>query len=119
MIEFFEDQPRIRRWTNETYKLDISVDGTGMESQIVVDINAQNYFGARHALESLSQFWGYSEEINADDQSNYIGHFVVLNDVSISDGPEFKHRGALIDTSRNFISKVGWPYHLVFYITIP
>ena len=78
-----------------------------MESRIVVNINAQNYFGARHALESLSQFWGYSEEVNKDSQSNNLGHFVVLDDVSISDGPEFKHRGALIDTSRNFISKVA------------
>ena len=70
------------------------------------EIDAQNYFGARHALESLSQFWGYSEEINKNSQSTNPWHFVVLDDVSISDGPEFKHRGALIDTSRNFVSKV-------------
>ena len=91
--------------------MDISVDGSGTEFNITVNIKAQNYFGARHALESLSQMWGYDEGISDSDDRKQNGHFIVLDKLSIIDGPEFKHRGSLIDTSRNFILKAGQNEH--------
>ena len=72
------------------------------ETIIVVEISAPTYFGARHAIESLSQFWGYDDGFDGIQAPR----FIILENVTITDGPQFPHRGLLIDTSRNFISKV-------------
>ena len=57
-------------------------------------INAPNYFGARHGLETLFQLMEH------DDVG---GAFVILSNVQIEDYPEYRHRGISVDTSRNFI----------------
>ena len=83
----------IRKNTNETYSLKIDYDsGSGT---VLVEINADNYFGARHGLESLFQVMEY------DDVKN---QFIILSGIKIRDYPEFKHRGISLDTSRNFIT---------------
>ena len=69
---------------------------------IAIDIDAVTYFGARHALDSLSQFWTFDEGIKETDK----GNFIVLKDITLIDKPEFQHRGILLDTSRNFFPKV-------------
>ena len=59
-------------------------------------IVAENYFGARHGLETLSQL------IVHDDLN---GQIKMARDAHIEDGPAYPYRGILLDTSRNFIDK--------------
>ena len=57
-------------------------------------IAATNYYGARHALETLFQLVVWDE---------VEGNFIILDRADISDWPEFPHRGISVDTARNFI----------------
>lgn len=75
--------------THEGYQLRISEEW----DQIYVYITAQNFYGTRHALETLSQLIVYDEFENA---------VVLISDANIQDEPKFKHRGLSMDTSRNF-----------------
>jgi len=81
-----EDPPILKVNTNESYSLRVS--------DANVAIEAVTYFGARHALETLSQLMGF------DDVKD---RFVINSNVSIEDRPEFRHRGILLDSSRNFM----------------
>lgn len=58
-------------------------------------ITANNFYGARHGLETLSQLIVY------DDIRNEI---LVVGSIEISDAPKFPYRGLLLDTSRNYFS---------------
>lgn len=87
-----DEVPRLTLDTDESYKLNIMTTG---EKKVEVKITAQNYFGARHALETLSQLIVY-DDIRREMQ--------MLAKASIEDGPAFKWRGLLLDTSRNFYS---------------
>ena len=62
---------------------------------ITASITSDDYFGARHGIESLFQLMEYDELIQ---------DFIMLDEVSIQDEPEFSHRGINMDTSRNFQS---------------
>ncbi|KAG5681026.1 hypothetical protein PVAND_010492 [Polypedilum vanderplanki] len=77
--------------TNESYQLTLIEES----NQLRVTITAKNFFGARHALETLSQLIVH-DELNRQ--------LVTLSSVSISDEPKFKHRGISMDTSRTFFS---------------
>ena len=79
--------------TDESYTLTITQPDKGI---LEAEITARTYFGARHALETLSQLIVY------DDLRDQIQ---VPNQVSITDGPVYPYRGVLLDTSRNFIDK--------------
>lgn len=66
---------------------------------MVVHVSAETVYGARHALESFSQL------IAPDIPDNDGEHKCTLRIVSgakVKDHPAFKHRGFLLDTSRNF-----------------
>lgn len=56
-------------------------------------IDAPNYFGARHGLETLLQLIVYDEISNAS---------LIPSHAYITDEPFYKHRGVLLDTSRNY-----------------
>lgn len=56
-------------------------------------IEAANFYGARHGLETLSQLILYDEIRN---------EIVIPSEAEIADEPKFKHRGISLDTSRNF-----------------
>ena len=58
-------------------------------------ITASNYYGARHGIETLFQM------ILWDDKTR---EYKMLNNVNITDGPVFSHRGISLDTVRNYIS---------------
>ncbi|CAG9805205.1 unnamed protein product [Chironomus riparius] len=75
--------------TDESYTLE-TVRTIGA---VFVNIVAKNFYGVRHALETLSQLIVYDEFEN---------ELVILCPVKISDGPKFPHRGISFDTSRNF-----------------
>ena len=63
---------------------------------IHITVKANTYYGVRHGLETLSQMITYDDL--SDTLQTYTTAFV-------DDEPSFKHRGLLLDTSRNFMSK--------------
>lgn len=78
--------------TNESYSLAVNSDILCGSTTVV--IIAPNFFGARHALETLSQLIDFDEQRDA---------LQVVASAAIQDAPAFKYRGILLDTSRNFI----------------
>merc|ERR1719347_1650985 len=56
-----------------------------------VGVTAPTYYGARLGLETLAQMISY------DDLSDTLQ---IYDSASVSDKPEYKHRGILLDTSR-------------------
>ncbi|KAL6421845.1 hypothetical protein ACFW04_010982 [Cataglyphis niger] len=86
------DDVKLTLDTDESYTLRVvMVDG-----HVEADITANTFFGARHAVETLSQL------IVFDDLRNQIQ---IANEVYIVDGPKYPYRGILLDTSRNYIDK--------------
>lgn len=77
--------------TNESYK----IVGVDRSDAVDVKIESPSIFGARHALETLSQLVVF-DDIRRELQ--------IVADFDIADEPVFKHRGLLLDTSRNFFS---------------
>ncbi|CAG7832847.1 unnamed protein product [Allacma fusca] len=77
---------------DESYVL--SLESNNQRNSVSTSIVANTYFGARNALETLSQLIAYDDETNS---------LKILDRATISDGPVFAYRGVLIDTSRNFI----------------
>lgn len=77
--------------TDESYELSVTTSGDVTTAVIV----GSTFFGARHALETLSQLVEYHETADA---------LIVVNQAEVSDAPIFPYRGVLLDTSRNYIS---------------
>lgn len=71
---------------NESYTLKINTDG--------INIHAATTWGALHGLVSLQQLIIHTSE----------DKYVVPLSVTISDFPNFKHRGLMIDSGRNFLT---------------
>lgn len=82
-----DDKPRIT--TNETYVLEVNKT----ENKIFVNISACTYFGARHALETLTQLIWYDTVEKV---------LKIVHDITIKDAPKFPHRGLMLDTARNY-----------------
>ena len=78
--------------TDESYSLDITTDASN--GVVNVKISASTYFGARHALESLSQLVAWDDHLSS---------LVVVSAVSIKDAPSFPYRGVMLDTARHFL----------------
>ncbi|MCL4159759.1 UNVERIFIED_CONTAM: hypothetical protein GTU68_059838 [Idotea baltica] len=97
----------------ETHKLLIDISVEGEEEYITLNtdesytlttatsagetratINAKTFFGARHALETLSQLIDFDEENNS---------MQVVSTASIEDSPAFSYRGIIVDTARNYM----------------
>lgn len=77
--------------TNESYQLMIQTT----DKITLVYIVADSFFGARHALETLSQLIAWDDTVE---------NYLLVSDSVITDSPAFVHRGFLVDTSRNFIN---------------
>jgi hexosaminidase len=60
-----------------------------------VAVNAKNFFGARNALETLSQLIVYD---------NIRNEMLIVAGAEFEDAPKFRYRGILLDTSRNYFS---------------
>lgn len=84
------DAPRLTLDTDESYVLNI-----GSGDEVIANITANSFFGARHGLETLNQLVVY-DDIRREVQ--------VAANASISDAPVYKWRGLLLDTSRNYFS---------------
>ncbi|XP_023943280.2 chitooligosaccharidolytic beta-N-acetylglucosaminidase [Bicyclus anynana] len=78
--------------TDESYSLRVSPESN---ERINATIFANNFFGIRHGLETLSQL------IVFDDIKN---HLLIARDVTIDDKPAYPYRGILLDTARNYYS---------------
>lgn len=76
--------------TDESYELTV----TTSNDLTTAVIRAPSYFGARHALETLSQLVEYHETADA----------LMVVTATVTDSPVFPYRGILLDTSRNFVS---------------
>lgn len=76
---------------DESYTLNIKAEG----DDVLALIEAETFFGARHALETLSQLVAY-DDIRSEIQ--------IVRDVTIEDKPVYKYRGFALDTSRNWFS---------------
>ena len=76
--------------TDESYTLSISTQTSktrGRQSGTTstsVTIKAASFFGARHALETLSQLMAWDESIDS---------MIMLQGANITDSPAFPHRG--------------------------
>ncbi|XP_045467593.1 probable beta-hexosaminidase fdl [Harmonia axyridis] len=87
-INVKSDDLRLNLGTDESYKLVVTKNRA-----ISVNIIASTFFGARHALESLSQLIWF-------DPSSKTHR--ILHNLEIEDAPSFTYRGVMVDTSRNF-----------------
>jgi hexosaminidase len=85
--------------TQESYNLHVktifatAATPANPRSTTSVSITATTFFGARHAIETLSQIMAWDKTLES---------MIMLTDANISDSPAFVHRGLIIDTSRNF-----------------
>ncbi|XP_050299651.1 chitooligosaccharidolytic beta-N-acetylglucosaminidase isoform X2 [Anthonomus grandis grandis] len=77
---------------DESYQLKINETSDG---RVEARVTSQNFFGARHGLETLNQL------IIFDDLRDELQ---IARDVFITDKPAYPYRGVLLDTSRNFIT---------------
>lgn len=102
-VAIVSNEDRLEMTTDESYNLYVrtvsSTPAAATPSESIsitsVSITAVTFFGARHALETLSQLVAWDETV---------GKMITLTDANISDSPAFVHRGLLIDSSRNYIS---------------
>lgn len=95
IISLATEDPNLTEFSlnfDESYKLQVS----GMsDSRVNATISAQNFFGARHGLETLAQLIFY------DDIRQ---HLLIVRDATIEDKPVYPYRGILLDTARNYFS---------------
>jgi len=84
--------------TEEQYTLAVKQNGApnAKPEDIVVEITAPTYFGARHALETLSQLIAY------DDINNAVQ---IVETATVEDMPAYRYRGLMLDTARQFYPK--------------
>ncbi|KAL5292578.1 Hexo1 family protein [Megaselia abdita] len=82
-----DDVQKLTLETDESYKLTIN-DNEAY-------IKANSFYGARHGLETLAQLIVY-DDIRRELQ--------VVGKAEINDAPVYKHRGIMLDTSRNYYS---------------
>ena len=91
-VDLQQSDTKLTLTTDESYSLSISITGSSIDAKI----SAQNFFGARHALETISQLSAYSETYTA---------MQIVSQVNIkNDRPSYPYRGLMLDTSRNYFS---------------
>lgn len=89
-IDVKSDDINLNFNTNEEYKINTITEG---EETVKVSIEAETIFGARHAIETVSQLIAFD---NIRNELQIVGNF------KVNDKPAFPHRGLLLDTVRNF-----------------
>lgn len=78
--------------TDESYTLVVQTARQDTTATIV----ATSYYGARHALETLTQLIAFDDSNNA---------LQIIENAKIQDAPQFKYRGVMLDTARNYYPK--------------
>lgn len=79
--------------TDESYNL--TIRSSPDQTTITINISAVTFFGARHALETVTQLMAYDQDYNS---------LQIVGNVEIEDRPAYPYRGLLLDTSRNYFS---------------
>ncbi|XP_072947193.1 chitooligosaccharidolytic beta-N-acetylglucosaminidase isoform X2 [Epargyreus clarus] len=82
--------------TDEQYMLDVQTK----DGSVAVHIVAETVYGARHGLETFTQLVAPNKPPFSD---NYKCSLRLVSGAKIRDRPVYKHRGLVLDTSRNFI----------------
>lgn len=90
-INVANEEARLGLDNNERYHIQ-AYENTGV---VIVKISADTIFGARHALETVSQLIVYD---------NIRKELQVVAEFEIDDEPAFPHRGFLLDTARNYFT---------------
>ncbi|VEN39882.1 unnamed protein product [Callosobruchus maculatus] len=85
---------RLKLDTSEGYNVVVKA----YNDEIVANVTAKTFFGARHGLETLSQLIWWDEYAPGG------GSLRVLKGATVQDAPAFPYRGLMVDTSRNFMS---------------
>lgn len=80
--------------TDESYSLTVSSSSDG---RILATVKGENFFGARHGLETLGQLIIYDDIRN---EIQIVGEVTTFE----KDKPVYPYRGVLIDTARNYFS---------------
>ncbi|XP_014253586.1 chitooligosaccharidolytic beta-N-acetylglucosaminidase isoform X2 [Cimex lectularius] len=94
-ITFSLKDPTVFKFTqnsNESYALYVNLTFDGA---INITIEADNFLGARHGLETLDQVIVFD---------HLTGALLIPGEVKILDKPMYTHRGIMLDTARNFLS---------------
>ena len=83
--------------TNEQYSITVNtiVKEDKPRDEVMILISAESFYGARHALETLSQLITYDPQENCHK---------IPKQVNIQDKPTYPFRGILVDTGRNYFS---------------
>lgn len=89
VIDVKSENSKLGLDTNEQYQ----IHAHPKDDLVEAHIEAETIFGARHAVETISQL------IVFDDIRNELQ---IISDFEIEDKPAFPHRGFLLDTNRNF-----------------
>ena len=84
-----QDDVNLDLQTAEDYHLEVSTGQGEVKAKVV----ASTFFGARHALETLSQLISFDS-----------GVLAVVSSASVMDRPKYPYRGLLLDTGRNYFS---------------
>lgn len=74
--------------TSEHYSLEVVTT-----DNVIANIKAENYYGARHGLETLSQLFSSHDNV-----------LLMVKNAYIDDKPIYSHRGLLLDTARNYLA---------------
>jgi hexosaminidase len=76
------------------FGVDESYNLTVTQNSQAIAVSANTIWGALHAFTTLQQIITYSN-----------GQFIIEQPVTIVDAPLYPHRGIMVDTGRNFVSK--------------
>lgn len=90
-VDITNEDVRLNLDTNERYHIQ-AYENTGV---VIVKIKADTIFGARHAIETVSQLVVFD---------NIRNELLIVGEFEIDDGPAYPHRGFLLDTARNYFS---------------
>ncbi|KAK7793332.1 hypothetical protein R5R35_003067 [Gryllus longicercus] len=95
VVQFCIDEPglSLKLSTNESYELNVWTEG----AVVTASVSAPTAFGARHALETLSQLAA------CDDAEGGAPPMRVVARARVVDAPVFAHRGLLLDTARHWL----------------
>ncbi|ORX81415.1 glycoside hydrolase family 20 protein [Basidiobolus meristosporus CBS 931.73] len=91
VLEIEDGDAKLELNTDESYTLDVPVDS---HKSVTATIKSKTVFGALRALETLSQLVNYE---------NDIGRYISYGPWHIEDKPAYKHRGFMLDVTRNFL----------------
>ncbi|KAK6630761.1 hypothetical protein RUM44_002930 [Polyplax serrata] len=89
--------------TDESYTLDISKSEFSSDGNNIVDvkIKSKSVYGARHALETLTQLTTLYTPFPCNGQTN--STLVIVSSAQLTDSPAYSHRGLVLDTARHYI----------------